>query len=149
MHCVLTCNCIELLGMKVYSCIYVSFNHGINDAVQVLQMYKIVSACLTAVSASAVERTHCHLPCRVCSMTEERLQRHPCLWRCLWRTAVAVLLFIVCQQMTCTSLVWVRVCGLQVFCGAMVLILTALTFSFVQCSTQTTPLHSLCAIIFL
>ena len=56
MHCVLTCNCIELLGMKVYICIYVSSNHGINDAVQVLQMYKIASACLTAVPASAAER---------------------------------------------------------------------------------------------
>ena len=38
------CNCIELPGMKVYICIYVSSNHGISDAVQVLQMYKIASA---------------------------------------------------------------------------------------------------------
>jgi len=36
MHCMLTCSCIELQGMKLYICIYVSSNHGINDAMQVL-----------------------------------------------------------------------------------------------------------------
>jgi len=62
-------------------------------------------------------------------MTEQPLQRRTCLWRRLWRTAVAVLLFIVCcQQMTGTNLVRVRMYGLQVFCEAMVLISTALTF---------------------
>ena len=66
-------------------------------------------------------------------MTEEPLQRRSCLWRRLWRTAVTVLLFIVCcQQMTCTKLVRVRMCVLQAFCGAMVLISTALTF--VRCA---------------
>lgn len=56
MHRVLTCNCIGLVGMQVYICIYMSSNHGINDVVQVLQMYKIASASATAVPASVAER---------------------------------------------------------------------------------------------
>ena len=49
MHCVLTCNCIELLGMKVYVCIHMFFQSWH----QVLQIYKIASPHMTA---SAAER---------------------------------------------------------------------------------------------